>query len=82
MENAQSQGIVRHRTLIAASMGVLFCRMQGEKKERWMQLAEQAANEQDSEILQELVLEIDRLLEEKQNRLRGDQPRILETGTP
>jgi hypothetical protein len=48
--------------------------MQGEKKERWMQLAEQAAVEQDPEKLQLLVLEIDRLLEEKQNRLRGNNP--------
>jgi len=44
--------------------------MQGEKKERWMQLAEQATAEQDPEKLQLLVLEIDRLLEEKQSRLR------------
>ncbi len=45
--------------------------MKGEKKERWMELCEQAANEQDSEKLIELAREIDRLLEEKKQRLRN-----------
>ena len=35
-----------------------------------MELAAQAADEQDSEKLSELVREIDRLLGEKQNRLK------------
>lgn len=43
--------------------------MKGEKKEQWMLLCEQAANEQDPQKLSELVLEIDRLLGEKQTRL-------------
>lgn len=47
--------------------------MKGETKERWKELCEQAANEQDSDKLRELVLEIDRLLEEKQQRLRNPQ---------
>ena len=44
--------------------------MRGEKKEKWMALCEQVANEQDSEKLMALVAEIDRLLGEKQERLR------------
>ena len=43
--------------------------VQGEKKERWMLLCEQAAIEQDPQKLSELVQEIDRLLGEKQTRL-------------
>jgi hypothetical protein len=41
-----------------------------EKRERWMELAAQAAEEQDPKKLSELVLEIDRLLGEKQDRLK------------
>jgi hypothetical protein len=40
-----------------------------EKRERWMELAELAANEQDPVKLNDLVREIDRLLAEKQERL-------------
>ena len=47
--------------------------MKGEKKEQWMLLCEQAANEQDPEKLHDLVREINRLLEEKENRLKGIQ---------
>ncbi|MGA9355830.1 MAG: hypothetical protein WBV46_19240 [Terriglobales bacterium] len=43
--------------------------MQGEKKERWMQLCAQAAVEQDPQKLIELVQEINALLEEKERRL-------------
>jgi len=43
--------------------------MQGEVRERWMALCEQAAKEQDPAKLLELVTEINRLLEEKQDRL-------------
>ncbi len=43
--------------------------MQGEKKERWMQLCAQAAIEQDPQKLIELVQEINALLEEKERRL-------------
>lgn len=48
-------------------MGELL--LQGKVKERWRELCEQAAIEQDPRKLSELVAEIDRLLEEKQNRL-------------
>jgi hypothetical protein len=43
--------------------------MQGEKKERWMELCAQAAIEQDPTKLVELVREINNLLEEKERRL-------------
>jgi hypothetical protein len=39
--------------------------MRGKTKERWQELCEQAAVEQDSKKLNELVKEIIRLLEEK-----------------
>ncbi len=44
--------------------------MKGEERERWKQLCEQAANEQDTEKLMELVAEINRLLDLKQQRLK------------
>jgi hypothetical protein len=43
-----------------------------EQRERWMQLCEQAANEQDPDRLMELIVEINRLLEAKERRLKGD----------
>ena len=43
--------------------------MQGEKKERWEELCQQAANEQDPQKLLKLVQEINRLLAEKRDRL-------------
>jgi hypothetical protein len=45
--------------------------MQGNKKEHWMGLCEQAAQEQDPEKLMLLVQEITRLLDEKQERLKN-----------
>ena len=47
--------------------------MTGEKRERWMELCEQAANEQDRDKLLALTKEIDQLLREKDRRLQ-DQP--------
>jgi hypothetical protein len=43
--------------------------MEGEIKERWFQLAQLAAVEQDPEKLIVLVQEINRLLDEKEERL-------------
>lgn len=43
--------------------------MQGEKRERWMELCSQAASEQDPAKLMELVEQINALLEEKERRL-------------
>jgi hypothetical protein len=39
----------------------------GETKERWLELCEQASKEQDPKKLMELVEEIDRLLKERQD---------------
>jgi hypothetical protein len=47
--------------------------MQGKAKERWVQLCEQAAMEQDTERLIVLVEEINRMLDEKEQRLEGEQ---------
>ena len=44
--------------------------MQGEKRERWRELCEQAEKEQDPKKLVELAEEINRLLEEKETRLK------------
>jgi hypothetical protein len=43
-----------------------------EKTERWKELCAQAAVEQDADRLIALVQEINRLLEEKETRLRSD----------
>ena len=53
--------------------------MKGEAADRWRKLCEQAAVEQDSDRLFELANEINRLLEEKEERLKNsrkssDQP--------
>jgi hypothetical protein len=45
--------------------------MQGEKHERWEQLCALAAVEHDPEKLIVLVKEINRLLEEREQRFRG-----------
>lgn len=50
--------------------------MQGPTRERWEQLCEQAAKEQDPTKLNELVTEINRLLEEKEQRLSQQQRRV------
>jgi hypothetical protein len=42
-----------------------------ENKERWMELCEQASTEQDPEKLSLLVAEINRLLQEKEDRVHG-----------
>jgi hypothetical protein len=50
-----------------------FPSMYGKTKERWMELCELAANEQDSVKLKLLVEDILRLLKEKDSRLK-DKP--------
>lgn len=47
--------------------------MKGETGERWKLLCAQAAEEQDSEKLLELVKEINHLLEEKELRLKKQE---------
>lgn len=49
--------------------------MIGKTKERWLELCEQAAVEQDHNKLLALVQEINRLLDEKRDRLRRNNPR-------
>jgi len=43
-----------------------------ENSERWKQLCEMAANEQDPAKLMELITEINRLLQAKEQRLQGE----------
>jgi hypothetical protein len=45
--------------------------LKGEIRERWQQLCEQAAEEQDTDRLIELTAEINRLLAEKELRLKS-----------
>jgi hypothetical protein len=49
--------------------------MLNEKKERWMELCEQASKEQDpvklSELIAKMIAEIDRVRQEKQDGLTG-----------
>jgi|HubBroStandDraft_6_1064221.scaffolds.fasta_scaffold109341_3 hypothetical protein len=45
-----------------------------ENRERWRELCEQAANERDPAKLAELIAEINKLLEEKFERLQGKAP--------
>jgi hypothetical protein len=47
--------------------------MQGQQKERWKELCELAAQEQNPERLMELVAEINRILEQKEQRLVAAQ---------
>ena len=46
--------------------------MQGDKLERWQELCKQAAVEQDSDKLLEIIQEINRLLAEKHGRLNEE----------
>jgi hypothetical protein len=46
--------------------------MTGDKKERWQELCEQAAKERDGEKLSQLVAEIDRILQEEQDRIEQE----------
>jgi hypothetical protein len=48
--------------------------MVGRDKERWLELCEQAALEQDAKKLISLITEINRLLEEKRRRLQDATP--------
>jgi hypothetical protein len=47
----------------------IICRVMKEKRERWMELAAQVADEQDPEKLSRLISELVRLLDEKQARV-------------
>jgi hypothetical protein len=56
--------------------------MQGQVKEEWMQLCERAAVEQDAGKLMELVSEINRILDEKENRLKRQKVKIDPSALP
>jgi len=56
--------------------------VQGEVKEQWIRLCEMTAAEQDSEKLLAIVKEINRLLEEKEQRLSKLRPTEAKTTTP
>jgi hypothetical protein len=43
--------------------------MRGEKRERWMDICSQVANEQDPDKVLELVKKLNEMLEEKEKRL-------------
>jgi hypothetical protein len=45
-----------------------------ENQEEWMELCRRAANEQDPEKFLALISQINRLLEAKDERLRGGRP--------
>ena len=47
--------------------------LRGETRERWQRLCEQAADEQDPEVLLKLIQEIDQLLSEKEERLKRQE---------
>lgn len=51
-------------------MGVYYSQMQGTTLERWQQLCQEAAREEDPERLMKLVEEINHLLHEKEHRLQ------------
>ena len=50
--------------------------MRAQNKELWLELCEQAANEQDPSKFRAIVLEIDLVLELKTGRLRHSSPQL------
>ena len=57
--------------LRAEPFGGRVNRVQGQTLEQWQNLCEQAAAERDPEKLMKLIQEINRLLEEKEQRLKS-----------
>ena len=47
--------------------------MQGEKEERWMELCRQAVFERDADRLMDIVDQINRMLYEKEQRLKEER---------
>jgi len=56
---------ITHPLWFSPSLG---CCMPYEKQERWIELCKQAETEQDPKKLMELVTEINRLLQDEENR--------------
>jgi hypothetical protein len=69
--------MLNHRYAVAALERSLLAFegafMRGEARERWVQLCEQAAVEQDHDRLLKLIREISALLDEKEARLQAAQ---------
>jgi hypothetical protein len=60
-----------HHVLETKLMGWESTTMNGENKEQWMRLCELASKEQDPDRLMDLVREITRLLEEREQAVKG-----------
>jgi hypothetical protein len=58
------RSLIAHRTAMLAAM-------KNQQKERWQELCEQAITEQDPKRMLELATEINKLLDEKFDRLAG-----------
>jgi len=69
-DNCPASNTVKMKDVVSILPG----RPMQEQRERWMQLCEQAATEQDPEKLMALITEINRLLEAKERRLRQNSP--------
>jgi hypothetical protein len=54
--------------------------MKGETAERWRQVCEQAAVEQDPQKLMQLISQITKMLEEKEQRLLRQRPETKKQG--
>ena len=54
--------------------------MQGEKEERWLELCRQAAVERDSDRLVDIMDQINRMLYEKEQRLKEGHPQNPSAG--
>ena len=75
-------GSLQYRTDIACDTSEGgYLPLKGENRERWEQLCKQAADEQDPEKLMELVDEINRRLDEKEQRLRQQKIDTKEAGS-
>ena len=66
MFDTAHQGDAAFARLLSSSLKVMQ-----EKRERWMELAALAADEQDPDKLVQLVAEMDAILEAKEKRLRA-----------
>ena len=77
----QSRGSLGYTSTTADKTYKQRSQMKGEKLEQWKQLCELAAIEQDPERLLALVKEINRLLDEKEKRLRGKPEKSEQLGS-
>jgi hypothetical protein len=59
---------------LIAYRAAMLAAMKNQQKERWQELCEQAITEQDQKKMLELATEINKLLDEKFDRLAGKTP--------